>query len=175
MRKVIQKLQISHSEVNLCTVLICFLRLKYQITRAASSQRSTTQSESLRICWFLQIIPISALLCLLQVSILSSYKELTLNTKLFTGHTVGSLLIQQQTLASKVLVCPETSFVLFYQKFDSMRVKRVHKNERKVREKRQELQRTAFSIFFCLFSLLHPQLPSINPAWFLFPYVFEDL
>lgn len=70
MTKVIQTLQISHSEVNLCTVLICFLRLKYQITGAASSQRSTTQSESLSICWFLQIIPISALLCFLQVSVL---------------------------------------------------------------------------------------------------------
>ena len=80
-----------------------------------------------------------------------------------------------KTLASKVLVCPETSFVLFYQKFDSMRVKRVHKNERKVREKKQKLQKTTFSVFFCLFCLfptptpLH--LPSINPTWFLFSYM----
>ena len=65
--------------------------------------------------------------------------------------------------------------MLFYQKFDSMRVKRVHRNERKVREKDRNYKEL-LSLFSSFFSFPHPppptlHLPSINPAWFLFPYM----
>ena len=106
---------------------------------------------------------------------MSRYKKLTLNTKLFTGHTLPAFWSSSKTLASKVLICPETSFVLFYQKFDSTRVKRLHKNERKVREKDRNYKEllSLFSFVFFFFCPPPPplHLPSINPAWFLFPYM----
>lgn len=108
---------------------------------------------------------------------LSGYKKLTLNTKLFTGHTLPAFWSSSKTLASKVLICPETSFVLFYQKFDSMRVKRVHKNERKVREKDRNYKEL-LSLFSFVFFPHHLYLAlAVDKSCMVFIsiHVFEDL
>ena len=90
---------------------------------------------------------------------LFSYKKLTLNTKLLTGHTLPAFWSSSKTLASKIFLCPETSFVPFYQKFE------------KDRNYKELLSLFSFVFFLFFPPPLTLHLPSINPAWFLFPYM----